>query len=857
MTPERYERVVNLFQQALSKTGETRDAFVAEACGDDTELRHQIEDMLAADEEETEFLAEPPGDLATEALQGYQQLSFIGQTLGEYRVLARLGTGGMGEVFLAEDTRLRRKVALKLLPPEFASDTARLTRFEREACAVSALNHPNIVTVYGLGQVENVIFLATEFVDGTTLRDAMTEGPLPIDRVTDLGLQIALALQAAHAYGLVHRDIKLENIMVRRDGLVKVLDFGLAKWTGAESAIKDLHQIASGQTTPGLIIGTPRYMSPEQARGLPVDCRTDLFSLGAVLYEALAGRPAMQGTTASDIIASILTRDPEPLAAQRPDCPRTLIAVISRALEKDREQRYSSATEMIVDLRSVTSAPTRSQNAPARNALRLNWKAVTVAAASAALVIVAIILFFHRSPNSVIDSVAVLPMANEGGSSLQFVADGLTDSLIGDLSEIPNLKVSSRAAAFQFQHEQPDPAKTGKLLNARKVLEGGVSQRADRLLIHLELVEAKTNRRIWGERYTTIWKDLLGVEGAISGEVVRKLEVRLTRNTQEELQKRHDVRPEAYRLYLRGQSALHGPTQADLEAAVLYLHRALENDSSYGPAAVDLANAYVALADYISPREAMPKAREYALKAIEVGGATSGAHATLGLVKLLYDWDWQGAAQELNWDTPLNPQAVETFSCYLHYRDAVQRTSKTETKMASLLARDPLSAWMNHEMGCASYYARHYEKAIEQFSRTVKINPDFQIAYANAGRTFVQQRKYREAISTLEAGRNIDPNWPLILSELAYAHAAAGNHEGARQILTELELLAKRRYVDAVPIALVYLRMGDRDTAFSYLEKAYTDRSSSIPWVRAEPRFDPVRSDPRYLGLLKRIGLSE
>ncbi len=856
MTPERYERVVKLFQQALSETGETRGAFLAEACGDDAELRYQVEDMLAADEEETEFLAEPPGDIAADALQGCQQPSFIGQTLGEYRVLARLGTGGMGEVFLAEDTRLRRKVALKLLPPEFASDAARLTRFEREACAVSALNHPNIVTVYGLGQVENVIFLATEFVDGTTLRDAMISGPLPVYRVTDLGLQIALALQAAHAYGLVHRDIKLENIMVRRDGLVKVLDFGLAKWTGTESALRDLHQIGSRETTPGLIVGTPRYMSPEQARGLPVDCRTDLFSLGAVLYETLAGRPAMQGATASDIIASILTRDPEPLATLRPDCPRTLIDVISRALQKDREKRYSSATEMIADLRSVTTARTKSRNASFRNALRLNWRAVTVAAVSAALVIV-LILFLRGSPNSVIDSVAVLPMVNEGGPSLQFVADGLTDSLIGDLSEIPNLKVSSRAAAFQFQHQRPDPAKAGKLLNARKVLAGGVSQRADRLLIHLELVEAKTNRRIWGERYTTIWNDLLGVEGAISGEVVRKLKVRLTRNTQEELQKRHDVRPEAYRLYLRGQSALYGPTQADLEAAVLYLHRALETDSSYGPAAVDLANAYVALADYISPREAMPKAREYALKAIELGGATSGAHAALGLVKLLYDWDWQGAAHELNWDTPLNPHGVEAFSCYLHYRDAVQRTSETEKTMASLLARDPLSAWMNHEMGCASFYARHYEKAIEQFWRTVKINPDFQIAYVNAGRTFVQQRKYREAISTLEAGRKIDPNWPLMLSELAYAHAAAGNHEVARQILTELELLARRRYVDAVPLALVYLRMGDRGTAFSYLDKAYTDRSSSIPWVRAEPRFDPVRSDPRYLGLLKRIGLDQ
>jgi tetratricopeptide (TPR) repeat protein len=350
---------------------------------------------------------------------------------------------------------------------------------------------------------------------------------------------------------------------------------------------------------------------------------------------------------------------------------------------------------------------------------------------------------------------------------------------------------------------------------------------------------------------------LLDMEGAISGDVVRKLTTHLTGNTSEELQKRHDVRPEAYRLYLRGDSALHGPTQADVESAVLYLHRALESDSSYAPAAVDLANAYITLADYISPREAMPKAREYALKAIDAGGAPSAAHATLGLVKLLYDWDWGGAAKELAQDPFLNPQGVETFACYLHYKDAVRRTNETERKIAALLARDPLSAWLNHEMGCSSYYARNYDRAIEQFSRTVKINPDFQIAYANAGRAFVQQKKYKEAISALEAGRKIDPSWPLLLSELAYAQAAAGHRIIASGILSELAQLATRRYVDAVPIALVYFRMGEQDRAFSYLEKAYAERSSSIPWLRAEPRLDSVRSDSRYLDLLRRIGLNE
>jgi eukaryotic-like serine/threonine-protein kinase len=857
VNPERYERMVDLFRLALGKSREDRQLFLAQQCRDDHELRMNIEAMLVADEEETSFLSKPPGDIALEALQGDRPPSLVGQTLGYYRVVARLGSGGMGEVFLAEDTRLRRKAALKLLPREFAYDAARLARFEREACAVSALNHPNIVTVYGLERAENVVFLATEFVDGMTLRQLIAERSQSVDKATDLGLQIALALQAAHAYGLVHRDIKPENIMIRVDGLVKVLDFGVAKWTGTETESTNKESPTNGpaDTNPGVIVGTPRYMSPEQALGLPVDCRTDLFSLGAVLYETLAGEPAMQGDTASDAIASTLTRDPQPLAVLRPDCPDGLIAVINKALEKSRERRYVSATEIIEDLRSV-AAMSKAEPVSRQIAGRSAWRTLIIAAATSLLLIVAT-FFLRRVPNSIVDSVAVLPIVNEGDPNMQFVADGLTDSFIGDFSEIPNLKVSPRATVFQFEQQQLDPARAGSLLAARKVLLGGLAQESGRLRIHLSLIETSTKQQIWSGNYAVTMDDLLEVEGRISSEVARKLAIPLAGTTSEELQKRHDVRPEAYRLYLRGDSALHGPTQADVESAVLYLHRALESDSSYAPAAVDLANAYITLADYISPREAMPKAREYALKAVDAGGAPSAAHATLGLIKLLYDWDWGGAAKELAQDPFLNPQGIETFACYLHYKDAVHRTNETERKIATLLARDPLSAWLNHEMGCSSYYARHYDRAIEQFSRTVKINPDFQIAYANAGRAFVQQKKYKEAISTLEAGRKIDPSWPLLLSELAYAQAAAGHRMIASGILSELGQLEKRRYVDAVPIALVYLRMGDQERAFSYLEKAYAERSSSIPWLRAEPRLDSVRSDPRYLDLLRRTGLNE
>jgi serine/threonine protein kinase/tetratricopeptide (TPR) repeat protein len=760
----------------------------------------------------------------------------------------------MGSVYMAQDTRLPRKAALKLLPEEFSSDPERLRRFEQEACAVSALNHPNIVTVYGLGRVGALRFLATEYVEGPTIRELVRNGPMESEKVVDIGLQVALALATAHAHGIIHRDIKPENIVVRPDGLVKVLDFGLAKWTGDGSRLHALSLIDVGKTTPGLLIGTPRYMSPEQARGLPIDFRTDLFSVGAVLYEMLTGRPSATGDTLSDIIAAVLAHNPEPLGKLRPCCPASLILIVKRALEKDRDRRYASAAGMVADLKAVQSGAEIGNPASPKTSRRY-WMAASIAIL--VLVVASIFALLRiRSQRQIADSIAVLPLTNEGGANLQFVADGLTDSFIGDLSQIPNLKVSSHLSVSRFTDRQTDLAVIGNRLNAHMLLHGGVSQRGDRFRVHLELLDVPAKRQIWSEKYNPVWDNLLEVQGNISKEVLAMLRVRRHNSTWQELDKRHDVRPDAYRLYLRGRSAMLGSTESDLNAAVLYLHRALETDGSYAPAAADLANVYISLADYVSPKQTMPKARQYALRAIELGGASAEAHVALGLVKMLYDWDWKSAEHEFEYDSRLNPHGVDTFSCYLHFKDALRGTTDAAPTVAKLLARDPLSAWMNHEMACMSYYARRYQTAVEQFSRTIKISPDFQIAYANAGRALVQLQRYPEALRVLEQGDKIGPGWPLMVAELGYARAASGDSQGARQTLRELDALANRRYVDPFLIALIYFSLGERDTGFAYLEKAYTMRSSTMPWLKAEPRLDPVRTDPRYIDLLRRLGLS-
>src|SRR3954447_5611126 len=559
------------------------------------------------------------------------------------------------------------------------------------------------------------------------------------------------------------------------------------------------------KTAPGLLIGTPRYMSPEQARGLPIDFRTDLFSVGAVLYEMLTGQPAARGDTVSDIIAAVLVHNPEPLGKVRPSCPASLILIINRALEKDRDRRYDSAADMIADLKTVQSSVEIGGPAPPKNSRRSwtkVWVAILVLAVGSTIALLGV-----QSQRQVADSIAVLPLTNESGPDQQFVANGLTDSFNSDLSQVPNLKVSSHLSVSRFKSGQTDLAAIGNALKAHMLLHGGISRRGDRFRVHLELFDVATKRQIWRQEYNPIWSNLLEVQGNISKELLALLRVTVHTNTRQELEKRHDVRPEAYRLYLRGRSAMLGSGESDLDLAVLYFHRALENDGSYAAAAADLAHAYIGLADYVSPRQTMPQARQYALRAIELGGAAAEAHVALGLVKLLYDWDWKSAEYEFQYDSRLNPRGVDTFSCYLHFKDALRGTTDAAPTVAKLLARDPLSAWMNHEMSCTSYYARRYEPAAEQFARTIKISPDFQIAYANAGRVFVQLGRYPEALRALEQGLNIDPNWPMMRSELGYAQAASGDSQGARQTLRELDLLANRRYVDPFLVALIYFRL--------------------------------------------------
>jgi TolB-like protein len=448
-----------------------------------------------------------------------------------------------------------------------------------------------------------------------------------------------------------------------------------------------------------------------------------------------------------------------------------------------------------------------------------------------------------------------MPFANGGGAELQYLADGLTESLIGDLSQVPGLKVISRNSVFRYKGRE-DPALIGAALKAEAVLVGQLTQKGDRLSVQIELVDVRDNHRMWGERYNPVWADLLQTRVEISKEVLSKLRVTLSSAKERDLARRQKINPEAYRLYLKGLFYFRRYGDEDIRSAADCFHQALLEDPAYALAYVGLADLSVALAeDSRPPKEEMPRAREYALKALDLYGSLAEAHVALGLVKLLYDWDWQGAEREFKYDSQVNPDSLDTFSCYLHSADTLGRTGEAFAKLTRLLTRDPMSPLYNLELGCIAYYARQYNTTISQYWRTVALDPGLILAYVNVGRAYAQKQMYGEAIAELEKGRKLDSGSPVIVSELAHTLAASGKRKAARTILNELRMEASRRYVDPYLLAPVYLQLAEPDEAFKWLDKAYADRSSYMPWLKLDPELDSVRSDPRYRDLLLRVGL--
>jgi serine/threonine protein kinase/tetratricopeptide (TPR) repeat protein len=863
MTPEEWRRIERLYHAALEWAPDQRAGFLNDECAGDGELRRNVEGLLKAHEEAGGFLAGPALEAVARAEAAGQLASPVGSEISHYRILSRLGAGGMGEVYLARDLRLDRTVALKILPARAAADADWTHRFVLEARVASALNHPNVATIYDVGETDGQHFIAMEYVEGQTLAAAIDGQPQDPAKIVEIGMQVADALGEAHARGITHRDIKPANIMVTRRGQVKVLDFGLAKITRDETGAVNSKAATRADTIPGLVMGTAQYMSPEQVLGRPADHRSDIFSLGVVLYEMATGRPPFAGATPADTMGRVLNVAPEPVTAINHKVPAGLAKVVHKCLEKDPGRRYQSAGELLADLGHLQSGgvpiTAGAQQAVLQRRSSGSRLALAVLTLAALSTIAGLFLLTPAEQEAeAIESVAVLPFVNvDADPELEYLADGITENIISNLSQISQLKVMSRTSVFRYKGREVDPQRAGRELNVRAVLAGRVLLRGDQLGISLELIDVSDSRQLWGDQYNRNLADLLRIQTEIAREVSDNLRLRLTGRQQQQLAKHPTGNIEAYELYLRGRFYRDQLTEDGFKKAIDHFQQATDKDPNYALAYVGLADAYIALgADYMSPGDAMPKAREYALKAIELDKTLAEAHSSLGVIHLVYDWDWTAAAAALRNNLALSPLAVDSFSCSFHFADPMGRNDEAIASIKRALVLDPFSLPANLELGCASYFGRHYDQAIKQLQETLNMYPGHAGASYLIGRAYGQKMMYAEAIAELTKVKAASGDWPPIIAELGYAYGASGNRSEAEKMLDDLRQQSARRYVDPYLIAVIQIGMGEEERTFAELDRAYRERSSWLPWLTAEPKWDALRSDSRFIDLVRRVGLA-
>jgi serine/threonine protein kinase/TolB-like protein/Tfp pilus assembly protein PilF len=902
MTPERWKQVDQLMQEALEREPAERAAFLAEACGCDDELRREIESLLGFHERAGDFIEAPPTDMAADWL--IENESRAGQTIGHYQLMRRIGRGGMGEVYLARDTRLGRPAALKLLQTSLTQDAARVRRFRQEARAASALNHPNIITIYEVGQADSTAggehYIAAEFVDGQTLRKLCQGGGLTLGAALDILIQVAGALTTAHEAGIVHRDIKPENIMLRKDGLAKVLDFGLAKLT--EQAMRP-HDQSSGDftrvtTQPGVVMGTISYMSPEQARGLEVDERSDLFSLGVVMYELLTGRAPFEGETTGDVLVALLSGEPRPLARYVAKLPEALQPIINRALAKPVEQRYQTARELgdelkrlkeelefaarvkgharskddiltltvgvAVDAAEHSTFETLHKFKPSRLSLGARFAALrgwlrqarkTMAVAALALAIIAAALAWRQlaSNDIAIDSIAVLPFANVGNDpQTAYLPDGLTESLIDSLSQLPDLRVSAYSTVSGYKGREVDPRQSGKELQVRAVITGRFARQGDRLLIHVELVDTADGSRVWGDEFHRARSEIVAAQREIAREIAAKLRRRLNPASQRQLDRRHSNDGKANELYMQGRHLYHQYARESLEKALDLFRQAVAIDQRFALAYCGIADVYAEMSSqFLPPSEAMPKAREAALKAIELDEELPEAHHSLAMVKWFGDWDWEGAEREYKRALDLNPNLLHIR---LNYADFLTRQKRFEEALHAIRqAReyDPASLRVMRQEGSIYSGMRQYDRAAVIYRKILEINPDYAPARRRLSIAFSRQGRYQEAISEVDQLQTTDD---IALKVILYWNA--GRRSEALKLFREVKAIAAREHISPVYIASIYACLGDKERAFAWLRKAYDQRSDHLLHIGISPDFDPLRSDPRFDELLRGIGLA-
>ncbi|MEO6654848.1 MAG: protein kinase [Pyrinomonadaceae bacterium] len=889
----------DLYHATLDASPGERESFLNKSCHGDESLRREVESLLAYDKISDSFIDTSPESLAAEMFSTeYAEPSLIGDRVGHYDIVSRLGVGGMGEVYLADDARLHRKVALKILHKDVAADAGRLRRFRREAQAASALNHPNILTIYEFGFEEGVHYLVTEYVEGDTLRYSIKTGKLSLKDSLNIAEQAAFALSSAHAAGIVHRDIKPENIMIRRDGIVKLLDFGLAKLleTTADpdsgSRASHSHHEADTQamekTNPGMVMGTVSYMSPEQARGKETDARTDIWGLGAVLYEMIAGRVPFAAETMNDSIAAILTSEPPALDQYVTNAPVELQQIVQKTLVKNLDERYQTARDLMNDLKNLRrklDLPGETEHSVPRyhrenlltksdaempGALADEKSASTAASGEyivkhtfavrgtlavlvLALAAIGYFTYFHSKP---ISSIAVMPFSNEtGNANNEYMSDGLSDSLINKLSQLPGLKVIARSSAFKYKGKEIDVAEISKALGVQAVITGRVTQQGDNLQISVEMINATDNTHIWGETYNRKVSAELNVPEAIAQAVSERLQLKLSGAQELQMAKQITQSPQAYQAYMNGVFFRRKNGAENVRKAIEYQKQAIALDPNFARSYTELSINLATLVEIValSPKEGMPQARSAAESALALDDTLADAHYSLARV-MEFEFDRMGAENSFKRAIELNPNLAGAHTLYAEYLSRSARFDEAlrEVKLAQEL--DPLRTGLVGNEGLILYHARRYDEAIAKKQIHASLAPENPFAHLELANAYVQKGQYAEAIVSYNASIKLEETTSALIY-LGRAYALAGRRAEAMALLEKLKRTEK--YVSPTELAILYAALGDKEKAFASLEKAYADRDIQLTFLKVEPAYDPLRDDPRFQPLLNELGFAE